>query len=88
MNNEKETLDETNSIDRVGESLLHPAQEFCKEIGLELCKGKGSPVTVSEGSMLSLKSIPGGVNLTYRTRSEFFRALTFLPDYFENGKEI
>lgn len=69
-------------------ALSVPAAEFCGEIGLEVCEGKGVCVSAEAGEDLSLKSAQDGVKITYRTRNEFFRALTFLPEFLENGKEI
>ncbi len=69
-------------------ALLPSTEEFCRDIGLEVCPGKGIRVRASRGDCLSLKRSADEVLVTYRARNEWFRALTFLPDTLEGGKEI
>ncbi len=68
--------------------LAAPAAEFCREIGLEVCKSAGVPVSAEPGDRLSLCKEADGVRMTYRRKNEFFRALTFLPQVLETGETV
>ena len=58
------------------EGLLAPTAEFCREIGLELCAEEGIPVQARAGDRLAVEETDGRVTVTWRTRNEWFRALT------------
>lgn len=70
------------------EALLAPTSEFCRELGLEVCVGKGARVRAARGDCLSLSRSGDEVLVTYRARSEWFRALTFLPGVLEGGEGV
>ena len=70
------------------EGLLAPTAEFCREIGLELCAEEGIPVQARAGDRLAVEETDGRVTVTWRTRNEWFRALTHLPAFLKDRQPV
>ena len=69
-------------------ALLLPTEEFCSELGLEIVE-TGILIHVLVGDSLSIyRTNDGEVTITYRKKNQWFRALTFLPRFLEDGLEI
>lgn len=69
-------------------ALAAPAAEYCRDVGLALDDSAAEAVVCSLGKELSLTRQNGQILLTYTRRNEFFRMLSFLPAFLEDGKEI
>lgn len=67
--------------------LWGPTIELCNDIEIELCEN-GTKVKVMEGQNLSISKKSEEITITYRKKNEWFRALTLLSQFLEDGKEI
>ncbi len=66
---------------------LSAVLELLAELGL-LWDTHGTEICVKQAERLSLKSTPSGIELTYRKPNELFRAISLLPDFLKDGKEV
>ena len=62
--------------------------ELSDQLGFQISDGASTVVSVTAGNYLSLSGTPDHVAVTYHTPHEFFRALSYLPGFFKDGKEI
>ncbi len=66
-------------------SLLAPVNEVLGELGLE---GSDKTVHIEKGNELSISGTDTDIVITYSEKHQLFRALSYLPAFLENGKEI
>ena len=67
--------------------LMNPTQEICADLGIELCE-TAVKVQATQGDCLSVCKDGDIVSVTYQKKNQWFRALTMLPRFLADGKEI
>lgn len=72
----------------LAEDLRLPVSEYCADIGIEISEGADIAVSLSEGDSLTVSGAKDDVKITYSRRCEIFRALSFLSDFIETGREV
>ena len=72
----------------LAEDLRLPVSEYCADIGMEISEGADIAVSLSEGDSLTVSGAKDDVKITYSRRCEIFRALSFLSDFIETGREV
>lgn len=65
-----------------------PVAEYCRDIGIPVSEDAETVVSCRAGDCLSVGGTKEAVEITYRRTCELFRALSYLPDFLENGKEV
>lgn len=62
--------------------------ELCKDLEIKPDPYAAFKVSASLSNELSISGDNHDIKITYRRENELFRALSYLPDYLKNGKEI
>ena len=72
----------------IDSSLLAPVTEICQQIGLEIGDSSAIPVRCVEGASMSISRDGEEIVIQYAKKCTLFRALSFLPQFLEDGEPI
>ncbi len=70
------------------EELKAPVAEYCSDIGLTVSSNAKVSVTCNTGDYLGVEGTGGAVTVTYHKKCELFRALSYLPTFLKDGKQV
>ena len=76
------------NLTNIDKELVAPVFEILTEVGIEVSDASALCLKIEKSDALTVSRSDNTVTITYTRKNEIFRAISFLPRFFEDGIEI